>query len=105
MQPDCETVMYAQKVPTHREAMTSRVIQSLTIPEPKPDEKKVASGGKTKEETTEVKEGEKIKQVCEVCARRSLNLIEFGIRTCNPQTRSVPSWPKFVEKVNNDSLL
>ena len=63
MQPQFETVMFAQKVPTHREAMTSRVIQSLTIAEPKPDDKKTDDIDETKDNMTVAKEGEKIKQV------------------------------------------
>ena len=59
--------MYAQKVPTQRETMTSRAIQSLTIPEPKAQNKK--SGDQKPEDvrTEPKKTDSKIKPVLQ-CA-------------------------------------
>ena len=63
-EPQCQTVMYAQKVPTQRESMTSRAIQSLTIQEPKTAQNKKSGDEKTEGERTEAKKTDsKIKLV------------------------------------------
>ena len=55
--------MYAQKVPTQRETMTSRAIQSLTIHEPKAQNKKSGDEKPEGERTEAKKIDSKIKPV------------------------------------------